>query len=62
MVDHPVQQDSKYRVAFDLALRIHTAESSTKPDAAYWLRLFEACLTVVNHGSASEAINQLPKK
>ncbi|MEA3108766.1 MAG: hypothetical protein QOI88_3371 [Gammaproteobacteria bacterium] len=58
-----VQQDSKHRVAFDLALRIaHDEGVAVKRDATNWLKLYESALTVVNGGSAEQAIKTLPKK
>jgi len=49
-------------VALELMRLVVSAESPSNPDGAYWLKAYEAALTVVSHGAASEAIKQLPKK
>lgn len=43
-------EDSSYRVAFDLAIRISNVESS-KQDRAYWLKLYADCWHVVTYGT-----------
>ena len=45
---------SKYRVAFDLALRIAHHEQGSK-DRAYWLKLYVQCRKVVQGYDAESA-------
>lgn len=57
-----VQQDSKYRVAFELMQKISQVSGTPAPtDAEYWLRLYSSCLHVMNNSSADEAVRKLPK-
>jgi hypothetical protein len=55
-----LQENSPYRVAFDLASRIAQGEGkSTSGDRKYWLDLYERCRQVVLKGhTAVSALKQ----
>jgi hypothetical protein len=58
-----VEQDSKYRVALDLAKHISFHEEmDTQAPRRYWLELYQQCLSVVNHHKAPESIRERPQK
>jgi len=44
-----LMDNSKYRVAYDLARLIGHAEKDTAKDRDYWLNLYADCLSVASH-------------
>lgn len=58
-----VEQDSKYRVAFDLAQRIAYVEEFDKAKPRkYWLELYSQCLAVASHRPVPENIQERPER
>lgn len=67
-----LNSDSKYRAAFDLAVKIQSAEYSRGTNVApapvnqaaareYWLRLYDQCISVVARTANIEEIVQYSK-